>query len=959
MKTIYQAVFILSVVLFTQKIGAQNATISGAITDAQSPLPGATVVLSERNQKTTTDFSGNFIIKDISSGSVELQISYIGYEVKIIKVQVKENERLNLGLITLNTNSKQLNEVVVSGMSLRNSEARALNMQKKSLSIMNVIAADGIGKLPDRNAAETVQRMPGVSIERDQGEGRFVSVRGLPPFWSSTTINGNRIPTAEEETTSRATAFDFFPSDLISYVEATKAITPDMDADAIGGSVNFITETAPTKKTFKASFFSGYNQKSDKGIYSGSITLGNKSKNGKFGYIVNGTHWNRNWATDNYEARRQGDQGVYRLELRDYTGVRKTTGLNGAIEFNPSSNDKIFLKATYGTLADKETHYKHRIRFDKFNSATNALTVEQQNIHNELITEFVGLDLGGKHRLEKGNLDWSLASYRNTFKYGDIPNEEDNSYMLIQFNQTGVGIKPNYVKNIPLASGGAGGPRAYWAADGGVLDPNNPKTIFDFFSDPNFKTDPSKMKFSTLELYKVNITERDNIIASVNYEHNANENLKLKFGAKIADKDRIATFRDEYYNWTGSPTPFLSNYSQDLISQPGGVDYMKKETGTTIGNSFGPVLSTDGMINFYNSAQGNLVLNNADSQIPELGKGLGRNFNVDETTSSFYGMSTYSISDKLTVLGGIRLTNTITKVTGKTVENGAVVDVSNTKDYLSVLPMLHLKYSPQENLNIRFATTRTFARPNFGDITPAGSLNTIDGEYAGGNPNLNPTYSWNFDLLGEYFLDEVGVINAGIFYKSITDPIFDDTYQGTVNGISDIEISAPTNGGNAWIGGLEFGITKRFSFLPGFLKYFGTQINATLMDSEMTLGQNTNNPNGRKVSTPYQAKQLYNLQLFYEKGGFNTRVAFNHKGAYAIGFDASAVNTDRNDIYYGKYNSLDFSASCKIGKHFTLFTDVNNILNEPLMYHFGKSPDRPKQMENYGVKANLGIKYSL
>ncbi|KVV15525.1 TonB-dependent receptor domain-containing protein [Flavobacterium sp. TAB 87] len=467
------------------------------------------------------------------------------------------------------------------------------------------------------------------------------------------------------------------------------------------------------------------------------------------------------------------------------------------------------------------------------------------------------------------------------------------------------------------------------------------------------------MKFATLELYKISIVERDNIIATVNYEQNFNDNLKMKFGLKLTDKDRIATFRDEYYNWTGSPTPYLSNYSQDLVSQPGGTDYLRKEMGTTIGSSFGPVLSTDGMNKLYNSGQGNLVLNPADSQIPELGKGLGRNFNVGETTSSAYAMSTYSISNKWTVLGGLRVTNTITQVTGKTVVDKAVIDVENTKSYTSVLPMLHVKYSPIENLNLRFATTRTFARPNYGDISPAGSLNTIDGEYTGGNPNLNPTYSWNFDLLGEYFLDEVGVINAGIFYKSITDPIFDDTYQGTINGIPDIEISSPANGGSAWIGGLEFGITKRFTFLPGFLKYFGTQINATLMNSAMTLSKNINNPNGRKVSTPYQAKELYNLQLFYEKGGFNVRAAFNHKGAYAISFDASAKNTDINDIYYGKYNSLDFSISYRIGDHFTIFSDVVNVLNESLMYHFGPTPDRPKQVEYYGPKFNLGLKYNL
>ncbi len=126
---------------------------------------------------------------------------------------------------------------------LKNTEARALNLQKNAINITNVIASDGIGKLPDRNAAETVQRVQGVSIERDQGEGRFVSLRGLPPFWASTTINGNRLPTAEEETTSRATAFDFFPTELISYVHVNKSFTPDIEADGIGGGVNFITKT--------------------------------------------------------------------------------------------------------------------------------------------------------------------------------------------------------------------------------------------------------------------------------------------------------------------------------------------------------------------------------------------------------------------------------------------------------------------------------------------------------------------------------------------------------------------------------------------------------------------------------------------------------------------------------------------------------------------------------------------
>jgi len=944
MKITYKLLLVLIIIILSNSIYAQEGSVKGIITDESFPLPGATVLIKYTTKGTTTDFDGNFTLTSVNIGDVELEISYMGYETITIKAVITENKTTVLPKISLLPSSSLLDAVMLKGGTQRNSQARALSIQRKSMSIMNVIAADGIGKLPDRNAAETVQRIQGLSIERDQGEGRFVSIRGLPPFWSSTTINGNRIPTAEEETTSRATAFDFFPSDLIAYVQAAKAITPDMEADGIGGNVNFITQTAPAKKTFNVNIGSGYNDKSGKTIYNTSLTFGSKSKDRKLGYIINASHWNRSWGTDNFEARRKGDEGVYRMELRDYNGVRKTTGLNGALEYNLSDNNKLYIKTVYGTLTDEEKHYKHRIRFDKFDQGTETTRVELQNIHNELVTELFGLDLGGKHTLKSGKLDWSLSSYSNSFKYGNIPDFTDRSYFVVKFKQDGVGINPSYLDVRPTV----GDHRAYWKADGGKLDYNDTDALFGFYSDPNFKMDATKMKFADLELYKINITERDNIVAGVNYEYNLNDNLKLKFGGKFRDKDRRAKYEDLFYEWSGiGPTPYLSDYSEYITTQPNASDYLN-EMGTNIGNTFSSVLSTNGMQAFWQKNKGSLSLS-SDSEGIAFKSGLGRNFNVDETHASLYGMSTYKLSNNLTILGGLRATNTVTKVSGYSLENNSLNPVTYKKKYLAILPMLHIKYSPKKDMNIRFAVIRSFARPNFGDISPGGTYISGDNEYKGGNPNLKPTYSLNFDLLGEYYFKNVGVINAGVFYKSITDPIFQDNYTATYNGISGVEYSSPNNGDDAWIGGIELGVDKRFDFLPGVFKYFGTQLNATFMDSEMT------KPSGRKVTTPYQAKQLYNAQLYFEKGGFNARVAFNHKGKYAIAFG----DKDINDIYYGKYNTLDISASHKIGKHFTVFTDLNNVLNQPLIYHYGKSEDRPKQVEYYGLKGNLGIKFNL
>lgn len=922
-------------------VSAQKQIITGTVSDNNQPLPGATVKINGSSRIIVTDVDGKFSVNDLKPGHYDLQFSYIGYESQALTIDVISDQSLDLGIISMFQKQKNIDEVIVTG-SLKNSEARALNLQKNAINITNVIASDGIGKLPDRNAAETVQRVQGVSIERDQGEGRFVSLRGLPPFWASTTINGNRLPTAEEETTSRATAFDFFPTELISYVHVNKSFTPDIESDGIGGGINFITKTPPMKTELKMTVGSGYNAKADKGVYNFGLLYGGRTKDKKFGYLFNVAHFNRNWSTDNFEARRSGDEGVFRMEFRDYNGVRKTTGVNAALEYVLSPKSTIYLKGMYGTLSDDETHYKHRVRFDKFSTTNNTARVELQNIHNLLITELKSVSLGGIHNLNKSKIDWDVSYYDNQFKYGNIPDQQNKSYYVIKYTQNGVGINPNYI------SDHGNGPRAYWKADGGKLDYKDPNALFGFYNDQNFKMDASQMRFTDLEFYKIDILERDKIVAAVNHEITASDKLTLKYGFKYRDKERIAKFSDIFYNWKSGTAPLLSDFGQYITTQPNGGKYLS-EMNTHIGSSFGPVLSTGGMNQFWFQNQGNLAINTTDSEALEYNKALGRNFDVFEKHADAYGMGTYKVNDQITILGGVRLSNTHTKVKGFNVIDNVLTPVENTKEYLAVLPMLHIKYALNDKTNLRFAATRTFSRPNFGDLTPGGTYSEADNEFKGGNPNLNPTYSVNLDLMGEYYFSNVGILSGGVFYKSITDPIFQDSFVSSYNGNNGVQFTAPNNGSRAWLGGLEIGFNRRFDFLPGFLQYFGTQLNATLMTSEME------KPSGRKVALPYQAKQLYNAQLFFEKKGFNARVAYNYKGKYAVEY----AEEDLNDSYYGKYSSLDFGTSYQFTKYLTLYADINNILNNPLIYHFGKSEDHPEQVEYYGVRFNVGVKLNF
>ena len=657
-------------------------------------------------------------------------------------------------------------EEVVSVGYMHQGVARALTMQKTSNNIVNVVSADAIGKLPDRNAAEAVQRIPGVSIERDQGEGRFVAVRGLPSQWNSTTLNGSRLPTAEEETTSRAVAFDFFPTDMIETVEVSKAITPDMEGDAIGGSVNFVTRRAPDERTLTVNLGAGDAELAEGGSTNFNILYGDRSDDGKFGFLVNATAWERDWATDNYEPRRDG-LGVHRLELRDYTGTRKTYGINAAAEYL-LDNGLIYGKALYGSLRDEETHYKHRVRYNKNR-------VELQHIYNELITEMTGFQFGGEHDLSSStSLDWSLATYTNEFYYGDIPNSEDGSYFVVKFKE-GVEFDDDVgMRNGEDLDDGL----IYNTIDGGT----DPGLEIGMHLPNDWQMDPSKAVLADVELYDIDIKEKDKIVAELNMTHRLDAVWELKAGVKYRDKERNAFFFDKFYGWNEDefgPTPTLQRVADDigvsLVDQPGRGDYLG-DFAIDYQRYFSPVIPVDALKGWWDDNKHKLTLLEGDSEIPELGGGLSRNFDLQETHTSVYAMATYTPSDRWTVLGGLRLTQTDTEVNGfvrVTDESGIRVEPSvGKKDYLSVLPSLHLTYSPDDNTNYRLALTRTFARPDFGQLSPGATFLEIENELRSGNPELDPTYSNNIDLMYEYYFGDTGLFSAGYFYKQIKDPVF-------------------------------------------------------------------------------------------------------------------------------------------------------------------------------------------
>ncbi|MEQ9167230.1 MAG: carboxypeptidase-like regulatory domain-containing protein [Fulvivirga sp.] len=252
--------------LFTGALFAQSASVSGKITDENGlPMPGALVVLTDINRGAITDNQGSFTLLNVPTGSYQIKISFIGYATIEKDVEVTSGISLDFNM---QVSTMLGDEVVVIGDRLKG-QAKALNQQKTNSNITNIVASDQMGRFPDANIGDAMKRIPGITMQYDQGEARDIIIRGMAPQLNSVTLNGERLPSAEGD--NRRIQMDLIPSDMIQTVEVNKAVLPNMDADAIGGSVNLVTRRAPENFRFSGTLASGVNLLSDKPIYTGSF----------------------------------------------------------------------------------------------------------------------------------------------------------------------------------------------------------------------------------------------------------------------------------------------------------------------------------------------------------------------------------------------------------------------------------------------------------------------------------------------------------------------------------------------------------------------------------------------------------------------------------------------------------------------------------------------------------------
>lgn len=919
---------------------AQRGVLTGSVADRAQKLslPGANISLSPGNRYTVSDEHGRFEFLNVPAGNYTLEIDYIGYKKISQSVTVHEGKAASVNIL-LEEGATTGKAVVVLSDRLRG-QAKALNKQKNNANVTNVVSADQVGRFPDANIGDAIKRIPGITMQNDQGEARDIIIRGMAPELNSVTLNGSRIPSAEGD--NRRVQMDLIPSDMIQTIEVNKTLTPDMDADAIGGSVNLVTRAVPNGPRVSATLSGGYSPIRNKPVYNGSLVLGNRYFNNKLGAVVSASFNSNNFGSDNVEGEwAKDDNGnVYmsELEIRKYDVKRVRRSMSAALDYRFNSKNTIAFNGMYNWRDDWENRYKFATtNIEPVVDGTGKIT----GFEGELRRETKGGYNGGRN------------------KNARLETQRVYSLGLNGEHLLGTALAMDWAFTYAAASEKRPHER-YIQYETGTVELNED------LSDPRFPfiAVTSHVPFSDYELKDLSeqygFTREGEFGAKLNFRVPLSvidgQKGRLRFGGRLRIKDKKR--ENNFFNY--EPT-------EDML--PGALPTVNWDGNNfQAGSKYVPGIFVSkqylGALNLSNTQQFE-----AEDAPDEY---LTQNYNAKETIKAGYVRWDQDLSARLSVIAGVRLEHTSTDYKGNVVEDeDKLAGQRNIKNsYTNVLPGVTFRYKANEDFIIRAAATTSIARPNYYALAPY--LSTVAGDNAvdAGNPTLKAAYAWNFDLMGEYYFKSVGLISGGAFYKNISNFIyvyrdnmynaskFAADYPGAVNpipaGDNNWTYTQSRNGDNVSVYGFEVAVQRQLNFLPGILKGLGVYVNYTYTQSKADGVFNGDGEKRTGVALPGTAPHMFNASLSWESKRFVARLSANYTASYMdeLGSD------DFSDRYYSRQFFLDANASYRFAQRFRVFAEANNLTNQPLRYYQGVS-SRTMQMEYYRSKFNAGVKFDL
>ncbi len=892
--------------------------LTGRVVDKMGyVLPGATILIEGTHIGTVSDVNGFFRITGLKDGAYTIRVSYVGFTPEDIRLTIKDGETNALNNIVLNE-GLLMNEVVVTGM---NSQYKAMSQQKNSINISNVISADQVSRFPDSNIGDALKRIPGISVQYDQGEARFGHVRGTSPDLSSVTIDGTRVPSAEAE--MRSVQLDLIPADMIQTIEVNKVVTANMDADAIGGSVNLITKSQPSGRRITAMGGSGYNLISEKPLLNLGFSYGNRFFEDKLGMVLAASYQYNPLGSDNiefeWEKDDKGKSYVSDYQVRQYLVSRERQSYSAAFDYQFNPDHKIVLSGMYNKRRDWENRFRLRLKdIEPDGNGFKSKKVERQVKFGTKDERYTRLEdqrvytfsLGGEHFFEKLQMTWDANISQAS---EERPNERYLTYVAKK-----VSFK-NDLSN----------PKTPMASDFSSNIDDYSALKFDEFTEEYQYTKDRDVSFKTDFLFPIN--------SYGDWKNSFSFGVVARIKSKSNDEDLyeyepVKAYEDAFDNEVRG---HLVNMTRD--------NYLPGKY--TIGNfpdkkHFGD-MQLEGNANF--ESEKDLESDFAD-------------FDATERIAAGYIRYDQRLYNKVDLVLGLRVEHTVSNYSANTWQTDpdkkqSIKKIDGENDsYINFLPSLIAKWDVSDDFKVKAAWTNTLARPKYIDLTPRKMLEFRDNEVSIGNPELLPTKSMNFDLMAEYYLNG-GLFSAGVFYKDIRDFIVEERLRDyQYEGHTWDKFFRPINAGDADLFGIEVSMQQPMRFLPGFLRHFNIYTNYTFNYSDVKKF----NYEGReddKLSMPGSPKHTFNAALGYDHPRFSARLSYN----YASDFIDELGEEAYYDRYYDAVNYLDFNLNVRAGKYLHIFANVNNILNQPLRYYQG-SKEYTMQAEYYNFRFDAGVK---
>lgn len=833
-------------------------------------------------------------------------------------------------------------EIVVTGTAL--SRQNAIDEKRTDIRIIEALGVDELGQMPDRNIGETLNRLPGVSMLVEKGEGHYVQIRGVNSSLNNVTINGVQLGSPESEFGGRSAPLEMISSSVLGGVQVVKSPTPDMDAQGIGGTVNVETRMPfDRSEQFYGAVTArlGYEDtRPEPQAYGGydpygiDAMLSGKTADDRLGWLIGASYLTREYiATGIYQDDwiMRGDAALPANVKNNYYVIgRERFNLNAALEFRPDANSSYFVRGFFAQWNELQ----HRNRFEQNLSAGIVATSADEgvsgrnrvlaNLRSERTDKSVAsLAVGGENAFDRFELDY-----------------------LVQANQNEIAEPFDYWE---FRSGAIFGPNT-WSVDGdGIV------TITPDAGTPD-RQDPNLIGFRRVRFFDDSVTE-DTLVGQVNLRWNMRDDVWLKFGLKGAETERTLDLTQRQYN-AGAPS-FTLGTSPSFTN------------GAFINDTpAGPApniwMDLDGLNAFFRDPANasRFVLDAAGNFDFEY----FADYDITETVLAAYGMGVAQVGSA-EIIAGVRVESTEVDSIGYLRDNGVATRIHAGNDYVDWLPALIVNWRPTDALVVRGAITRALGRPEYDDIAPNSRYDDSAGAIATlsiGNPDLRARTSWNYDASIEWYPNRLTLVSASLFYKDISDELIGVTTSFSdqaamqealrsrglttidTSSISRLDLSTTINGSSSTLRGIELSAQTQFDMLPGWLSGLGFYASATFIDGETRLASGD-------IPLIGQPEQTLAFSLFYQKGPIDASVNYSYNSSYLTDLNNDPfLNLDQ-----GEFGRWDAKATYTVNDSLRLFIEGVNLNDEPTSEFQGGVERRNTEFEYVGRSFFLGATYAF